>query len=136
MWKSEGFHLIDNEVDATEMTKHIPPRTRIMRLFITGGGPRKVKEAELEDKEPKPQECHNPLNILLPSELAKLNKKVLVDDVAGNNDETDNDDVEDNDRERINDVEGYAADDDVVVEEESVDPKFKRAAKGKAKLLV
>ena len=54
MWKNEGFHRIDNDVDVMEMTKHIPPRKRIMQLFITRGGPRKVKEAELEDKVPKP----------------------------------------------------------------------------------
>ena len=47
------------------------------------------------------------------------------DDVACNAD-----DVAEN-----NDVEGYVADDDVVVEEESVEAKAKRAAKGKAKVV-
>lgn len=122
--KSEGFHRIDNDVDVMEMTKHIPPRKRIMQLFITGGGPRKVNEAELEDKE-----FHNPLNILLPSELARLNKKVLTDEVA------DNDDVADKNMEVINDVEGYMADDDLAEEVESVEAKSKRAAKGKAKVV-
>lgn len=34
--KWEGFHPINNDVDVMEMTKHIPPRKRIMSLFITG----------------------------------------------------------------------------------------------------
>ena len=28
--KSERFYRIDNDVDAIEMTKHIPPRKKIM----------------------------------------------------------------------------------------------------------
>ncbi|KAK9951577.1 hypothetical protein M0R45_007015 [Rubus argutus] len=83
-------------------------------------------------------ECNN---IAYDLELARLNKKVLADDVVGNDDVACNaDDVaENNDVEGYvaanNDVEGYVADDAVVVEEESVEAKAKRAAKGKAKVV-
>ena len=109
--KWEGFHPINNDVDAVEMTKHIPPRKRIMQLFITGGGPRKIKDAEVEDIIPAPFGWHNPQNILLPSEVEKKNgSKVDNDDMATGND----DDC------------GYVADEEA---------KAKRSAKGKAKVV-
>lgn len=79
-----------------------------------------MKEAELENKQPKPQESHNPLNILLSSELARLNKKLLNNDVAGNDDVVGNEDMANNDRELIDDVEGYVAYGDILVEVERI----------------
>ncbi|KAK9951035.1 hypothetical protein M0R45_006497 [Rubus argutus] len=129
MTKSEGFYPIRNDVDAVQMTRHIPPKKRVMELYITGCGRRQIKEAELDDKIPKPNGWHNPLNTLLASELVKQKHVNMVashhvnvtddlnDDVAVTNnveDVTLYDDVAEN--EVKGDTNGYVADDDFNVD--------------------
>jgi hypothetical protein len=58
--KSEGFYPIRNDADVVKMTGHIPPKKRVMELYITGGGRRQIKEAELDDKIPKPNGMAQP----------------------------------------------------------------------------
>ncbi|KAK9932939.1 hypothetical protein M0R45_020158 [Rubus argutus] len=48
--KNEGFYLIRNDVGAVKMTRHIPPKKRVVELYITGGGRQQIKEAELDTR--------------------------------------------------------------------------------------
>ncbi|KAK9951445.1 hypothetical protein M0R45_006886 [Rubus argutus] len=99
-----------------------------MQLFITEGGPRKIKDAELENTIPTSFGWHNPLNILLPSELKKKNgSNVDTDDMAA-----ENDDLAENANMAENEVAGNDDDCGYVADEKA---KAKRAAKGKAKKL-
>jgi hypothetical protein len=65
---SDGYKPIISDEDVVEMTHHIPPRKRILQLYITGGGPRLVKEAKKDDVVPRPPDWSNPLNTWLPGE--------------------------------------------------------------------
>ncbi|XP_024198879.2 uncharacterized protein LOC112202183 [Rosa chinensis] len=58
----EGWVPIKNDADAVEMTKMIPRKKRQISIYITGGGKRKKKEAEMEDDCPRSSNWCNPLN--------------------------------------------------------------------------
>ncbi|XP_062023323.1 uncharacterized protein LOC133739555 [Rosa rugosa] len=76
----EGWIPVKNDADAAEMTKQISNKKRQISLYITGGGRRKKKEAELDDVVPRPSNWHNPLNNVLPAE--KINIDVSANLVA------------------------------------------------------
>ncbi|KAK9929735.1 hypothetical protein M0R45_026821 [Rubus argutus] len=154
--KSEGFYPIRNDADAVNMTRHIPPKKRVMELYVIGGRRRQIKEAELDDKIPKPNGWHNPLNTLLASELVKqIHENVaashhvnvtddLNDDVVVTNNVEDvilYDDVAEN--EVKGDTNSYVADDDfnvdptpadnVVLEKEILEDEAAQALREKKK---
>ncbi|XP_024191833.2 uncharacterized protein LOC112195847 [Rosa chinensis] len=58
----EGWVPIKNDADAVEMTKMIPRKKRQISIYITGGGKRKKKEAEMDDECPRSSNWCNPLN--------------------------------------------------------------------------
>ncbi|XP_062015494.1 uncharacterized protein LOC133732053 [Rosa rugosa] len=69
---NEGFIPIKNDADAIEMVKLIPLNKRQISVYITGGGPRQKREAELDDLKPDDPDWENPLNKCTTTEKEKM----------------------------------------------------------------
>ncbi|KAK9921819.1 hypothetical protein M0R45_030315 [Rubus argutus] len=69
---NEGWIPINNDADAIEMTKLIPSKKKQISVYITGGGRRKKKDAELDDSRPAEPNWVNPLNNVTPIEKEKM----------------------------------------------------------------
>lgn len=69
---NEGWIPIKNDADALEMVKLIPPKSKQISLYITGGGRRKIREAELDDLRPVDPDHENPLNTMSAAEKERM----------------------------------------------------------------
>ncbi|KAK9922553.1 hypothetical protein M0R45_031014 [Rubus argutus] len=69
---NEGWISIKNDADAIEMVKLIPLKKKHISIYITGGGKRKKRDAELDDLRPTQVNWFNPLNNVTPAEKEKM----------------------------------------------------------------
>lgn len=70
----QGWVALKSDADVIEMMKMLPAKKRQISMYITGGGKRKKRDAELDDLISKPVEWQNPLNDVGPVERRSIDE--------------------------------------------------------------
>lgn len=70
----QGWVALKSDADVIEMMKMLPAKKRQISMYITGGGKRKKRDAELDDLISKPVEWKNPLNDVGPVERRSIDE--------------------------------------------------------------